>query len=147
MDCVKKVRLVSRRIVQPTVTKLEKWIRDQISPSIYILWQTIGYSAFRDIILGEKERVENNPQKILIINDYFRKKKLDEEKQSFWRVRNKAKHFLEKYGFELENEDTWERWGPVWADDKANEVYRSLSAKESEYVKSLLKQELKGEFA
>lgn len=147
VDCLKKVRLVSRRVVQTTVTQMEKWIKDQIAPSVYVLFQTIGYDAFRDIILGEKERVENNPAKCAIISAYWDKKKADEAMHSFWRTHNTAKHFLEKYGFELENEDTWQRWGPIWNDDTANEVYKTLSDEVKEHIRTALLVELEMESA
>ena len=67
---VQKVRLVTRRAVQHSVSQIAEWVKTQISPSLYILSKTLGYSVLREIIEGASERIEDDERKMAIIRDY-----------------------------------------------------------------------------
>lgn len=148
---VEKVRLVTRRAVQNTVFQLEKWITDQVAPTLYVLSQTIGWTGLKNIIDGAYTRVSEDEKKEAIILDFWEKKRLFEERNkalsNYGNVYGNADKFLKTYGYDLENEDSWERWGPIWEDEEANKAYMLLSGAEKEHIRTMLQWELKGESA
>ena len=70
IDELESVHLVTREIVQHTVDKIMEWVDNQIAPSLFILFKTLGFESLRVLVESVANRVYKDRKKLAIIEDW-----------------------------------------------------------------------------
>lgn len=68
VDDLEAVRLVAREVVQHTVEQIDRWVFDQVGPSLAVLCRTVGRKHLFDLVEDAGKRL--SPKQQAVISDY-----------------------------------------------------------------------------
>ena len=65
VDELESVHLVARSVIQHSVEHIAEWVRNQVTPSLYILTHTMGFEFMQDIIEEALERLTSKQEALI----------------------------------------------------------------------------------